>query len=128
MMILSIDPGKDKCGLAVMMKNGQIKAKAISSIEDLSEMLRTWLSFYKIEKVILGDGTCRDKIFEILKGFKKEVVFVSERDTSLLARKRYFKENPPKGVFRFLPKGLLLPMRPIDDYAAIILGERYFKN
>jgi RNase H-fold protein (predicted Holliday junction resolvase) len=128
MMILSIDPGKDKCGLAVMLKTGKVKTKAVSSIVDLPEMLKTLLGFYKVEKIILGNGTNKDEIFELAKEFNKEIIFVSEKNTSLLARRRYFQENPPKGILKFLPKGLLLPMRPIDDYAAIVLGERYFKG
>ena len=37
-------------------------------------------------------------------------------------------EHRPKGIARLIPKGMRTPPEPIDDYAAVILAERYLKT
>jgi hypothetical protein len=32
--------------------------------------------------------------------------------------------HPPRGWRRFVPRGMLLPPRPIDDFAALLIAER----
>jgi hypothetical protein len=56
------------------------------------------------------------------------IVLVDEKGTSLLARERYLKENPPAGWRRLLPSGMQIPKEPYDDYAALLLAERYLSN
>jgi len=56
------------------------------------------------------------------------VELVDERETTLLARARYFADHPPRGWRRLVPRGMLLPPRPIDDYAALLIAERYLKG
>ena len=48
------------------------------------------------------------------------VVIVDETNTTLDARRRYYDENPPKGLLRLLPRGLLVPSAPLDGYAALL--------
>jgi RNase H-fold protein (predicted Holliday junction resolvase) len=55
------------------------------------------------------------------------VELVDERETSLLARARFFRDHPPRGWRRIVPRGMLLPDRPIDDYAALLIAERFLK-
>jgi len=50
------------------------------------------------------------------------VLSAPERNTSLRAREVYFREYPPRGWRRLIPRGLLLPPRPIDDYAAFLIA------
>ena len=45
--------------------------------------------------------------------------------TTMNARRRYWRENPPGCLARLVPEGMRLPPRPIDDYAAVLLAERY---
>ncbi len=52
------------------------------------------------------------------------IELVDERETTLLARKRYFQAHPPRGWRRLVPRGMLLPPRPIDDFAALLIAER----
>ena len=79
---------------------------------------------------MIGDGTSSKEAIKNLKNQIKKVPIykINEYRTTDAAKIRYWKDNPPKGLKRFLPKGLLVPPRPIDDYAAIILGERYLEN
>ena len=53
---------------------------------------------------------------------------VDERATTLLARRRYFDANPPRGWKRLVPRGMLLPPRPIDDFAAVLIAERLLER
>ena len=52
---------------------------------------------------------------------------VDERETTLQARARFFIDHPPRGWRRLMPRGMLLPDRPIDDYAALLIAERYLR-
>jgi len=33
--------------------------------------------------------------------------------------------NPPRGLKKLLPKGFLVPSVAIDDWSAVIIGQRY---
>jgi RNase H-fold protein (predicted Holliday junction resolvase) len=54
-------------------------------------------------------------------------VLVDERETTLRARARFFVDHPPRGWRRLVPRGMLLPDRPIDDYAALLIAERHLR-
>ena len=53
---------------------------------------------------------------------------VNEYRTTDEAKKRYWQENPPKGIRRLIPRGMLVPPVPVDDFAAVIIGEKYLVN
>lgn len=63
----------------------------------------------------LGQGTHAAEVAAILGGLGAQVRLVDERDTTYLARARYFADNPPRGWRRLVPLGMLLPPRPIDQ-------------
>ena len=44
------------------------------------------------------------------------------------ARPLYFRDHPPKGLMRFLPRGLWSPPELIDDYAAYAIALRYLNQ
>ena len=129
-MILAIDPGKIKCGLAVLDNDGRVLERKIISRSEILADLPFYLSKFGIATVIVGHGAFgKDLEKELIKlGLKISIVFVSEKDSSLEARKIYWGENKPKGLSRLLPASLRLPPVPIDDYAAVILGTRYLKG
>ena len=83
---------------------------------------------YDIAAVALGHGTHADTVAQMLERLRLPVHFVDERETTLLARALYFAENPPRGWRRLVPTGMLLPPRPIDDYAAVLIARRYLKE
>ncbi len=125
-MILGIDPGTRKCGYAVMTKPGQPPAK-IGIVETGSlagtvvELLRT----YPIEAIALGSGTHAPPVAAELARCGVPIHVVNEYETTLRARARYFIDHPPRGWKRWVPRGMLLPPRPIDDYAALLIAERF---
>ncbi|MEQ8223073.1 MAG: pre-16S rRNA-processing nuclease YqgF [Candidatus Eremiobacterota bacterium] len=129
-IILSIDPGREKCGVAILSSDkGVIYHKVILTDNFLDELIHI-ISPYRLYCIVLGDRTASSEIKKTLSSVKSEkgVVSVDEHLTTELARKRYFIENPPKGFKKLIPRGLMVPPEPYDDYAAIILGERFLES
>lgn len=130
-MILGFDPGRDKCGVAVMETNRQIhfqqvveSSQAIATVEQLCQQL-------PIKLIVMGNQTTskswQQKIATNLT-ITIPVVTVDERNSSLEARDRYWQMYPPQGLTRLIPQGMRIPPRPVDDIVAILLIERYWEN
>jgi len=130
-VLLGFDPGRDKCGLAVMGLDRQLyyhqivtSGRAIATIQALQQQ-------FPISLLIMGDQTTAKYWQQKLSQELPEalsVVMVDERYTSLEARDRYWQMYPPKGFSRLLPQGLRQPPRPVDDIVAILLIERYLNR
>lgn len=128
--ILGLDPGRDKCGVAVMNSQQEVlfhevidSAKTISGIERLIEK-------YALDLIVIGDGTTsrtwQQKIESNLSTIS--VTTVNETNSTLEARDRYWIMYPPQGLQRLIPQSLRIPPRPVDDIVAILLIERYFNQ
>ncbi len=126
MYFLGIDPGKDKCGLALTDNQGKVILQKIVSPQDFEEELYDLIKRHDIT-VIIGDGTTSKKYIQILEQMGLKTVVVKESFSTIEARKLYFMENG-YGWQILLPYGLRFPQRPIDDYAARVLIKRYFKE
>ncbi len=129
-MILAVDPGKRKCGLAVMDEQGQVRLKRVVDRARIIEDISVQALAFDITEVIIGNTAFGKQLTRELSAAKKQftIHFVPEKNSSLEARQRYWRANPPQGLWKFLPTSLRLPPRPIDDYAAVILGERHLKD
>ena len=124
-MILGIDPGTRKCGYAFVSAPCEAPvALGIVPTEELGSVLRPLVERYAPVLVALGGGTHASVVGAILEVLGVPIEIVDERATTLLARERYFAANPPKGWRRLIPRGMLLPPRPIDDFAAVLIAER----
>ena len=95
---------------------------------DLPATVRVWCGRYQPELLLLGRGTGSRDLLEIVSELSLPFRRVAERDTTRLARARYFAANPPDGWRRLLPLSLLTPPVPVDDYAACILAEQFLKR
>jgi RNase H-fold protein (predicted Holliday junction resolvase) len=125
--ILGFDPGKDKCGVAVMdgdcallYHQVLLTAEVISQIDRLCQQ-------YNVSRIVMGDQTTSRQwqqqlttVFPAL-----PISLVDERYSSLEARDRYWQMYPPNFLTGLIPQGMRQPPRPIDDLVAIILIERY---
>lgn len=129
-MILAVDPGREKCGLAVLDDSARVLEKRICSASEVADEATALVQKYRIPTLVLGDSTGSNSVKKSISRaeLSANLVFVPEKNSSWEARKRYFKENPPRGLWRLLPASLLTPPVPIDDFAAVILGERYLKG
>ena len=125
--ILGLDPGRDKCGVAVVDSKGQAvyhqvidSSQAIAKIKQLAQE-------YAIDLIVMGDGTTSQDWQRQIKSNLSHlpIVTVNEKNSTLEARDRYWTMYPPKGLQRLIPQGLRTPPRPVDDIVAILLVERY---
>ena len=125
--ILSIDPGREKCGVAVVSCSG-ILAKQVVATTKLTAEIGKLCDIYPVEVLIMGNGTtskeARLKIKEAFPALPLQIC--DEYRTTDAAKIRYWQENPPTGWRRFLPRTMQVPPEPVDDYVAVILAERYF--
>jgi len=126
MFLLGFDPGRDKCGLALVRDDGQIICNKVVSSDQVLPTIQQWYTNNQVDKLIMGDQTTSQTWRKQLHNGIPNLVIqtVDERYSTLQARDRYWELYPPQGIMRLLPKGMRLPPRPIDDIVAIILVER----
>lgn len=129
-MILGVDPGRSKTGLALVKHDGKICGLTIAFSETFIQELKSFCENKKIKAVILGDGTNSEKIAKLVKGVFPELpqYFIGEAYSTEEARKLYWKVNPPKGLKRLVPLGLLVPEEPLDAYAAVVQVRRWLEQ
>jgi RNase H-fold protein (predicted Holliday junction resolvase) len=131
--IISIDPGREKCGIAAVDYEKGVVDKNIIETQKLPFIIEEWLTKYQTSTVIMGNGTSSKEAKRLLEkiiidGESIHVTLVDEYRTTDEGRKRYWRENPPQGLRRFIPVTMQTPPQPVDDYVAIILAERYLNH
>jgi len=123
--VLAIDPGRAKCGLAVVSRDEGVLARTIVGLADLADTARLLAARFEPQAVVVGGGTGAAVVTAAICSLPIPVHVVDERLTTRNARARYFHDNPPRGWRRLVPKGLLVPAEPYDDYAAVLLAEQF---
>jgi len=128
--IVAIDPGRDKCGLAVVDVQHGVLFQAVVAAAELPALLLPLVREKGVSRLVLGDRTGTAELIRRLRtaGIELEIVLVDEHRSTEEGRRRFFADNPPLGWKRFLPRSLLLPERPYDDYVAVVLAERYLAS
>lgn len=124
-VIAGLDPGSAKCGVALLDAAGQVIRRAVVPRAETAPTLADWLSPYLVRAIVIGDGTgsgpLRD---ELAAAGDWPVVTRPEYGTTLEARARYWREHPPRGLWRLVPTSMRTPPEPYDDLVATILAER----
>jgi RNase H-fold protein (predicted Holliday junction resolvase) len=127
---LSIDPGSAKCGIAVVGERSGVLAREILPTAEVPGALEALIKVHKPDIILLGSGTTAKKlkaaILPALQGLPLEIV--NEKHSTERARAYYFREHPPRGLWKLVPLGLQVPPVPYDDYAAAILAEDWFRS
>ena len=125
-VVVAVDPGREKCGLAAVSREGVLD-RAIVQTADVARAVAGLASRRGAAVIVVGSRTGSGQVLAALEqaGLSLPVVTVEEHMTTLNARRRYWRENPPGCLGRLVPEGMRLPPRPIDDYAAVLLAERY---
>ncbi|MBE9170934.1 pre-16S rRNA-processing nuclease YqgF [Pleurocapsales cyanobacterium LEGE 06147] len=129
-MILGFDPGRDKCGIAVMDQKKQVHYHRVVASTETSAAIEQLCQQFPIKLVVMGNLTTAKSWQQVIKSHLNSipVVMVDERNSSLEARDRYWQIYPPKGLTKLIPQGMRLPPRPVDDIVAILLIERYLQT
>ncbi len=132
-ILLAIDPGRAKCGLAVVQGSDPPRCLERQVVETerltlaVGEILRRRPD---IARLLLGDATysaiLRRTLAEAFPQIPLEIV--DEFNTSVRAKARFVAENPAPGWRRLLPPAMRSPEVPYDDYAALLLAEDYFSK
>jgi RNase H-fold protein (predicted Holliday junction resolvase) len=126
-MILGLDPGRDKCGVAVMNEDKLIEHQIVDS-QNAIALIQQLCQQYPIKLIVMGDGTTSWQWHQQIESSLTKplpITTVDETNSTLEARDRYWVMYPPKGIQRLVPQGLRVPPRPVDDIVAILLIERY---
>ena len=123
--LLALDPGRLKCGLAVG-RPGAVLSRAILPTGQVPAAVADWVKRYGVTRIIVGGGTGSGAVLAALARVTglPSVETVEETGTTLEARRRYFRDHPPRGWRRLLPVTLQLPPEEYDDYVAELLLER----
>ena len=124
--LISIDPGKCKCGLVLVdLHQKKVDQAVVLNTEFLPKYVKTLKKNEKISKFIIGNGTTSRQNIENLKFIKNDLVIVEEKNTTFRAKKRYFELFPTRGLKTFLPKEIFIMNKNLDALSALIILEDY---
>jgi RNase H-fold protein (predicted Holliday junction resolvase) len=130
-VILGFDPGRHKCGLAVMGVDRTVRFHQVVNTEAAIATIQNLQQQFPISLLVMGDQTTakhwKQKLSNEL-STPVTIVLVDERYSSLEARDRYWQMFPPKGLNRLIPQSFRTLPRPVDDIVAILLIERYLER
>ena len=126
--VITIDPGKSKCGLVLAEISEKKVYKAIILKSELLEnYLRNLITAEDIEQIIIGNGTTSKEIREKLHFFKKEIITFEEKNTTYRAKARYFELFPISGLKFLIPREIFILNKNLDAISALIILEDYCK-
>ena len=126
--VLSIDPGKRKCGLVLAEISEQKVYKAIIlNSELIGDFVRELNTFEDISKIVIGNGTTSREIIKKLDFFKKEIKTFEEKNTTFRAKERYFELFPISGFKFLIPREVFIINKNLDAISALIILEDYCK-
>ncbi len=127
-LVLALDPGRDKCGIAIVTRAGEIAVHRVVPVAQMRAVLEEWAQSWHFMHVVLGDSTSSQEWHARLNEWLPDVTIYlqDERGSTLEARPLYWQAHPPRGWRRFVPLSLQNPPEPIDDFAAIVLAQRFF--
>ena len=127
--VLSIDPGKSKCGLVLAeISEKKIYEAIILKSELIGDYVRNVITAEDISQIIIGNGTTSREIREKLYFFKKEIIIFEEKNTTFRAKARYFQLFPISGLKFLLPREVFILNKNLDAISALIILEDYCKT
>jgi hypothetical protein len=122
-ILLAIDPGRDKCGVAVVDGSAVLLHHEVVATAALRAALDRLVKQFSPQRILLGDGTASRLVQPLVaEASAAPLEIVNERHTTERGREAYWRHNPPRGLRRLLPLGLQVPPVPYDDYAAYCMA------
>ena len=126
--LLSIDPGKYKCGLVLAeISEKKVYEAIILKSELFEDYVRNLNTIENISKIIIGNGTTSKEIREKLNFFKKEIIIYEEKNTTFRAKARYFELFPISGLKFLIPREIFILNKNLDAISALVILEDYCK-
>ena len=126
--VITIDPGKSKCGLVLAeISEKKVYEAIILQSELLENYVRNLITAEDVSKIIIGNGTTSREIREKLYFFKKEIITFEEKNTTYRAKARYFELFPISGLKFLIPREIFILNKNLDAISALIILEDYCK-
>ena len=125
--VLAIDPGREKCGVAVLASDGRVLVQEVVATAALDAAVGELIRAYE-PNVIMGNGTTSADAKKRVEALGVSVTLVDEYRTTDAAKCAYWEAHPPRGWRRLMPRGMLVPPVPVDDFVAVILAQRFLEN
>ena len=126
--VITIDPGKSKCGLVLAeISEKKVYKAIILKSELLGNYVRHLITAEEISQIIIGNGTTNREIREKLDFFKKEIITFEEKNTTYRAKARYFELFPISGLKFLIPREVFILNKNLDAISALIILEDYCK-
>ena len=127
--VITIDPGKSKCGLVLAeISEKKVYKAVILKSELLENYVRNLISAEDISQIIIGNGTTSREMTEKLYFFKKEIITFEEKNTTYRAKARYFELFPITGLKNLIPREFFILNKNLDAISALIILEDYCKT
>jgi len=127
--VITIDPGKSKCGLVLAeITEKKVYEAIILKSELLQKYVGNLISAEDISQIIIGNGTTSREIREKLYIFKKEIITFEEKNTTFRAKARYFELFPISGPKLLMPREVFILNKNLDAISALIILEDYCKT
>ena len=127
--VITIDPGKNKCGLVLAeISEKKVFEAIILKSELLENYVRNLITAEDISQIIIGNGTTSREIREKLYFFKKEIITFEEKNTTYRAKTRYFELFPITGLKILIPREIFILNKNLDAISALIILEDYCKT
>ena len=127
--VITIDPGKSKCGLVLAeITEKKVYKAIILKSEFLENYVRNLITAEDVAQIIIGNGTTSREIREKLYFLKKEIITFEEKNTTYRAKARYFELFPITGLKFFIPREFFILNKNLDAISALIILEDYCKT
>ena len=127
--LISIDPGKCKCGLVLVdINKKKVDQAIVLKTEFLPKYVKTLITNETISEVIIGNGTTSRQNIEKLDFINNYLIIVEEKNTTFRAKQRYFELFPIRGLKTLLPKEIFLMNKNLDAVSALIILEDFYNQ
>ena len=124
--VITIDPGKSKCGLVLAeISEKKVYKAIILKSKLLGNYVRNLITSEDISQIIIGNGTTSREIREKLYFFKKEIIIFEEKNSTYRAKARYFELFPISGMKFLMPREFFILNKNLDAISALIILEDY---
>ena len=126
--VITIDPGKSKCGLVLAeIREKKVYKAIVLKSELLEKYVRNLITAEDISQIIIGNGTTSREMREKLYFLKKEIIIFEEKNTTYRAKARYFELFPLSGLKFLIPREVFILNKNLDAISALIILEDYCK-
>ena len=126
--LISIDPGKFKCGLVLAeISEKKVFEAIVLKSELIANYVKNLYTIEEISKIVIGNGTNSREIIEKLDFAKKDIVTFEEKNTTYRAKSRYFELFPISGLKSLIPREVFILNKNLDAISALVILEDYCK-